>query len=269
MAFAPASLTDVLGSPAWTPLAVVLALAAIVVSIGVYRKQRTRKGLSKEILRRSLVSVHAEAGDRISISYEGQPVRQVHLIEVALENTGNVPILAEDFKRPLEVTFGAGSPMTVEVAEKNPPNLEPAISTDGSAVRLEPLLLNPGDRMTIRALVRDFRGSVQVEHRIVGIAEITEAAKRPGRIWNRRLSRDWQVWVTATGAAAVALTTTATLTALIDNETSTRVVLRSGGSFCGHVRSVDARHVVIQLEDGGQLRTVPRAEVTAIQEASC
>jgi len=165
--------SDVLSSPGWAVGATLLAGIAIIVAVVLARQQRARKILGYEIGITSLVSVHRGARDLIKIFYENEQIEHAHLLRLRLVNAGNVPILEADFDRPLKLDFeGSGSPLTVE-AKSSPPELHPDVKIADGGVALSPLLLNPGDSISIEVFVRDYRG-VHFDYRIIGVPTLTE-----------------------------------------------------------------------------------------------
>lgn len=166
-------------------ITIVLGLAAIGVSIWLYLKQRSRKGLSKDVQVTRLVSVHGEARDKITIQYEGEQIKQVHLIEVALKNSGNVPIRPEDFERPITIELGDGTPLTVDVADSTPDKLKPEVQSTPRGIELQPLLLNEDDSLKVKILVRDFTGKITFDYRIAGISQLMDGRVQPQRSWSR------------------------------------------------------------------------------------
>lgn len=167
------NLTEVLGSPAWSVGATVLAAAAIIVSIVIARQQRARKVLGYELGFTELVSVHQGARDLIKIYYEDEQIEQAHLLQLRLINVGDLPVLQADFQRPLTLEFeGGGSPLTVE-AKSRPAELRPEVEIVGSSVSLKPLLLNPGDSISVEVFARNFKG-LNCDYRIIGVPTLTE-----------------------------------------------------------------------------------------------
>jgi len=258
--------------PAWLP-GVVVSIGAIAVAIVLHRKQRSasKKSLAYEVTERSLVSIGAEAQGRVAITYEGQRVERVHLVEVRLSNDGKVPINAGDFEQPLTIGLGERAEvMTLESPESNQQGLKPAISAADSRLHLEPLLLNPGDSVLLKALVGGFRGPVSVEARIVGVSRLTdsrEVLERRQR-WLRRAS------TTGTTAALSLVASVGAGTAAFEalsypERDATSVSLRSGDVLCGKVLGASDRQVTVQLKDTGRLQTVPLSEVSTIRDRDC
>jgi hypothetical protein len=78
----------------------VATIAGVVVAILVptilWWRGRQRKGIAYRLTTPNLVSVRAEAEDRITILYGDNPVENVRLVDLRVESTGNQEILPED-----------------------------------------------------------------------------------------------------------------------------------------------------------------------------
>ena len=189
---------DVLNSPGWSVGATLLAAIAIIVAVVLARQQRARKILGYEIGITSLVSVHRGARDLIKIYYEDEQIEQAHLLQLRLVNAGNVPILEADFERSLKLDFeGTGRPLTVE-AKSRPPELQPDVKIVDGEVALAPLLLNPGDSISIEVFARDFKG-VHLDYRVIGVPTLTELTPQVAPSLSRLLIESFE---TATGSLA-------------------------------------------------------------------
>jgi hypothetical protein len=169
-----------LRDPVWQFIGAVLAVLAIIVTLALYFMQRRRKILTYEILSRTpLLSVAEELEGKLQILFEGEPVQKVHLLVLKLANTGNVPVTTADYEKEVKFKFGDKTRiLTAEVSEMNPSNLMATVSIDNESVVLKPVLLNSGDAVTIKALLSQFNGIVNVDGRVVGVKAIEK--KREG-----------------------------------------------------------------------------------------
>src|SRR5262249_43494069 len=64
--------------------------------------------------------------------------------------------------------------LSVEISEMSPTDLPANISYSDSSVKLEPLLMNQNDSITIKALVSKPKDTIAVSGRIVGVKKIEE-----------------------------------------------------------------------------------------------
>lgn len=165
---------DIVGSPIWNVLATLFAAVAILFSFWLYRRQRTRKSLAYEVKQIELVSVHQAAPrGRIKILFDDEEIGRVHLVEARIENNGNVAVEPEDFEKAIAIDLGEGaSALTVDVTKVAPEDLEVETQAHKSQVEVQPLLLNPGDSLTLKIFARNFDGKVECHYRIVGVSKM-------------------------------------------------------------------------------------------------
>jgi len=163
-------MTDLLRDPFWQFAGAALTFAALLISVASLR--RRRKALTYNVLSQvPLVRASPGAGN-LQILFEGNPVWGVHLLEVRFANSGGVPIVPNDYMRPVLVSFGPEAQvLTVEVRQ-TPQNLGVSLINHALGVTIEPVMLNPGDAFTIKALVSQFKGPVSVDGRIMGVRSI-------------------------------------------------------------------------------------------------
>lgn len=183
-------MSEIMRDPMWQfIIGVLIAIAAIVVTIIVYLKQRTRKSLSYEILSLNpLLSVKEEIKEKVQILYEGKPVEKVHLILARIINSGNVPIESNQYERHVSLSFGKEAQiLTAEVNKTNPESLQASIKVEGNKVVLTPVLLNDGDSITLKMLVSQF-DEISVDGRIVGVKRIEKYTETSFRIFFLTLS---------------------------------------------------------------------------------
>jgi hypothetical protein len=155
----------------------ILAAAAIGVTLALFLIARRRKRLSYELSVTRVLSVHEAVKGKVQILFGGEPVRDVALILVDLFNSGNEPIKADDYERPVRFSLGHGTILSAEVVRVKPKNLKLVMTGfERSSVVLEPLLLNAGDSITIKLLVNEFGGEFSVDGRIAGVKEIKRGA---------------------------------------------------------------------------------------------
>lgn len=178
---------EILRDPLWQFVAVVLTSLTILVSYFLYRKQRQRKALSYEILSLTpILSMNEEVKGKLEIRFSGEPVQQVHLILIKITNSGNVPIVATDYERQVNLSFGEKAKiLTVDIVETTPESLQVAVqkTIEGSKEKalLPPILMNQGDSFTFKLLVSSFAKPITIDGRIVGVKEIAKASKSSRR----------------------------------------------------------------------------------------
>ncbi len=114
-----------------------------------------------------------------SVYYRGEKTTSVSLLQIRVKNSGNQPILEDDYSEPLSFSFSPNTRLAdVAITASEPPNIKMAISqTSGYKAESTPGLLNPDDVVTIRFVVigasnEDLVEDFQVGGRIAGVGKI-------------------------------------------------------------------------------------------------
>jgi hypothetical protein len=154
----------------------ILAIVAISVTVGLFLVGRRRKRLSYLLSDTRVLGVHEGVNpSRVQILFDGEPVTEVRMVIITVNNFGNEPIRVDDFERPLRFSWSEPAEiLTAEVIEVNPETLQPTIKAGDSEIVVDPLLLNPGDWLRIRTLINQ-GGKLSVDARVVGVKRITKA----------------------------------------------------------------------------------------------
>jgi hypothetical protein len=168
---------ELLGSPIWQFVGVILAFLAIILSVGIYYKQRQFKSLSYAISSiTQLLNVHNEVRRRVKILYDDQPVQDVHLAIIELFNSGNVPITSTDYDHPVIFDFGVNARiLSSEIIRTIPSNLPASIEVQAKLIIFANILLNPEDSITVKVLLSGFEDRIAVTGRVHGVKEILKA----------------------------------------------------------------------------------------------
>jgi hypothetical protein len=172
-------------------LAPAATCVAIVVTLLLWLFNQRRKQLSYTILwRHPLMNLAREIADRMDVRFDGQPVRDVHLVVLKIKNTGHIPINVRDYASRLAVMVGQPSRILVaEVSDTQPSYLEeregenhtggPLIqSVEETKVVFRPVLLNGGDSIVLQMLVTSLAGKIMLLGNIEGVTNICEAKNR-------------------------------------------------------------------------------------------
>lgn len=89
-------------------------------------------------------------------TYAGQEVRNISLLDVKLENTGNEAIPPVNFEKPIKFLFPEGARvLSVTSIDSIPENLGIQATPLKNEVTISPILLNSSDRAVIRFVVSD------------------------------------------------------------------------------------------------------------------
>jgi hypothetical protein len=160
---------DLLRDPLWQFVVGVLGIG-----VAIYSLQKPSKRFAFEIISRTtLLTVREELESKVQVLYDGSPVQSLTVFLVRVWNAGSEPIRSSDFERPL--SFSAAAPaqiLTVATAAVLPESLTPELVFEAHSLTLAPMLLNPGDSLTLKILVKDASASLKPDARIVGVTRL-------------------------------------------------------------------------------------------------
>lgn len=170
---------ELLRDPLWQFVGAVLAVAALFASFLTYQLQRSRRGVTYEVISRTnLLTVREELEGKLQVLYEGEPAKSLTLIVLKVWNSGNQPILSADFERPISFCTGKASRLlTAAVTQLEPPELVADFAVSENILVVKPSLLNSGDAVTFKLLVRDAGSSLCPDARIVGVKSVRQAGQ--------------------------------------------------------------------------------------------
>jgi hypothetical protein len=156
--------------PTWQFVGAAIAILALLVGFF----QRRRKRLSYQLVSKTaLLTRSEEIAGRLSVRFESREVHNVFLKVIRIKNHGNVPIESKDFETPLALSFGSDAEvLSVAVVDQRPDDLTPALNSNGGSCFLAPLLLNPGDYVTVKILVSGTESQTNVAGRVVGVTKV-------------------------------------------------------------------------------------------------
>ena len=171
---------DFLRDPIWQFIGAVLALIALFVSIYLFVLQRRKKTLAYEILSETKLLTMKEGFEgKVQILFEGQSVKNVHLLVIKIINNGNIPIASSDFEKALTFAFNEDvNILSAEIIDTYPKTLKPMIDTNQNRLVLNPTLLNSGDSITFKLLLTQYDGKIEVDTRIIGVSEVKKATEQ-------------------------------------------------------------------------------------------
>lgn len=167
---------DFFRDPIWQFVGAVISFAALLVAVIAVRFQLLRKSLawSNTINRDVFFLFDDRLKDRLKISLDGEPIRNLSTLDVTIFNDGNVAVTPTDFIAPLEITFPDEVRVFAHsVVESSPNHLPVEISRSGNTFVVSPLLLNSNDEFTLQFLVEaELLTSPKVLARISGVKNI-------------------------------------------------------------------------------------------------
>ncbi len=156
--------------PVWQFIGAFVTIGSLIL----YLLHRNRKRLSYQVQVTELLSVREDIKSKLIISYDEQRVENLHLVKLRVINSGNQPILPDDFESPIQIELDTKSEIfKAEVSNTKPKSLRPFLSIETRNIKIKPLLLNQGDWMTINILVGQLGKEINVQGRIAGVREIS------------------------------------------------------------------------------------------------
>jgi hypothetical protein len=178
---------------------IVVAIASIGVSVVIARRYRDRRELSYEVQSTpTLLSVDEAIRDRIEIKYEDREVSNLVGVTVTLRSSGNKAVkLPKDdanYEEPITISFRGGTEIigSPRVTKTVPDDLEASLEMiDSATVKLNPILLNPGQSISIFTLLTNLQEEVKVNGHIedTPLLKKVESAQRSSLRETVRLRR--------------------------------------------------------------------------------
>ncbi len=179
----------------WQFLGALLALGAIYSTYDVFTRSRSVKEL--QVILNSPIPVGRpvaqtpgtiQSSPGIQLTYNNMNIMNAMIFQAAVKNTGNQPIIESDYSKPLSFTFNPQDQLLdASVTSSNPPNIGLVLNKASPYQAVaEPVLLNPGDTVSISFIVILMDEPSAIDHfhvdgRIVGVSSIKLAttASRP------------------------------------------------------------------------------------------
>lgn len=161
----------------WAGLGLIAAIAAAYFAWVQWTQMPTYALQVVTLTRSSLVDSTGMTLPDLQILYQGEPIKNLVLVDVKLENTGNQPVKSAEYESSLDFVFPDKTEvLSAETLETRPLTIKPKMSATDNRAQLQPLLLNPTDRMTFRFMVNDPTNSFSRTNYIVDarIANITD-----------------------------------------------------------------------------------------------
>lgn len=115
----------------------------------------------------------------IEITRRGAALVQPTLAVLELSNSGGKPVLAGDFESKIEISAGRAVVAAVNLEEVDPADLKPVVSVVQQRAVVEPLLLNPGDKVRLLVLTEGAAPDFDANARVVGIKRMQVVPLQP------------------------------------------------------------------------------------------
>jgi hypothetical protein len=156
---------------------IAIGVVSLLLGVVYFRANRQRKALAYNVVSNTpLLTLDEELDGQVSVSFEGEPVGDLHVVVLAVANTGNVPIEQDDYETPLSFEFSGAEAcvLSAQVVKTRPPSLNVSVDSDRNAVTLQKALLNSQDLIHVKVLVTRFQGSISASARIAGVRDVRE-----------------------------------------------------------------------------------------------
>ena len=137
-----------------------------------------------------MVDIKPEASTDIQVLYKGKPANDISLFQIQLKNSGNQPILENEYSKKLKFSFPPQSEiLDVAVINSSPQNLGITLNkVTPYEAEIDPVLLNPEDTASIRFVIKGVDKETvakdfQADGRIAGIKtimRINQQKENPG-----------------------------------------------------------------------------------------
>jgi hypothetical protein len=170
----------------WQFLGAILALGAIFSTYDVFIRSRPVKELqvilnsaSPLVSEKPLTPENIHTSSSMQLTFNNNVVSNAILYHVTVKNTGNQPIVESDYSKPLFFSFmPMDEILELAITESIPSNIGMIINkTSAYQAAVDPVLLNPGDMVSINFIVAipedvSLIERLQIGGRIVGVKEI-------------------------------------------------------------------------------------------------
>jgi len=136
----------------------------------------TKELTFKEVYSFSLLDKSASLADSTSINFRGKKLKNLESVIIEFENSGNKPILNEDFERNITFKFSDSTKIIrVDFLKLFPSSLAPKKTINDNEFSISPLLLNPGDIFVIQIFyVSNFPEFPKINARIANINDLVK-----------------------------------------------------------------------------------------------
>jgi hypothetical protein len=157
--------------------------AGVVVPVSLWQADQRARAVEARVV--SLTPLYPSVSGTevdLKLSLGTTELRQPVLSVIEIRNSGTRPISGSDFEGPIEVLVEPGPTVRrASLTSKAPTSLRPELTQTAYGFQVQPLLLNPGDQMTVAVLTDGGKPSFKALARIVGVmdVEVVVAQKEP------------------------------------------------------------------------------------------
>lgn len=149
------------------------AIASLVVPVVLWQLDFSSKALAVQVTTSvAVLSEKSVPALAVEVTVDGVKLDSPYLSTLNIKNSGSRPISTADFEAPIEIAVSEKTKIVrAKIDSVFPDDLRPVLRTDGQ-IKIEPLLLNPGDSFTISALTSGTAPKFVARARISGIKQI-------------------------------------------------------------------------------------------------
>jgi hypothetical protein len=171
-------------------LTLLLTVASVVVPVWLWQADLGSKALLLTLMLVAELQPHGIGSlEGLQVVVDGKTVKSPFVSVLQLSNTGSRPILTADFEGPIKIQASKPSEiLKAQVDEAAPSSLVAKAEVTGGVILLQPLLLNPGDRLAFTVVTANSRPEFVVSGRIAGVHEVllkdAQGNKREIRRWS-------------------------------------------------------------------------------------
>lgn len=159
----------------WIEISAIAGVLGVLVSIAaiiLFQRSRESRLLAyRSSVTPELLSVSREIEEEVEIRYRGREVTELEGATVAIINEGNKGIempKPSEYEQPVTIDFGEGAEIigSPRITESVPKDLQASVRVEDGKVVLEPVLLNPGQSISVFTLLSGSKGRVRVRAHI-------------------------------------------------------------------------------------------------------
>lgn len=132
----------------------VATVAGVLVPVWLWRADLDARSVHiRKLSQTSLQPPESAKALDLRVTVAGAELEFPYLTVFELVNDGARPVIPSDFETPIEITSkNKAEIVRTSVTGTTPADLLPSLSVEGGVVKIKPMLLNPGDSVTIAVL---------------------------------------------------------------------------------------------------------------------
>jgi hypothetical protein len=151
-------------------LAIVTIIAGAIggiITYWIFRKQRIKKEISYQIISDApIASINKEVADRVEVTFDGKPVKDMSLLVLKIWNSGNVAVKTEDYFEPINYEFAGRTVVGSDLLSTEPEDLiDPKVIgtflTQGQeSIELPKFPFNSMETISLKILLTGSKGEI-------------------------------------------------------------------------------------------------------------